>query len=189
MCHSIKESKKEKKARWLWHECFCEVALHQRAEWTHWMGILKPVTRKSWIVSLIGAIFTQSFLIRNRALHSIESWTFTRCLFLQMDVFAMMQFAHRFAVYHNMALTHKIAHWWREAWDWDALSSDLACATFSWWDRSNSFKSLINHFNMCASLGSCACSLSSYILIILFFLYYDARLNISWSFRSWSLQP
>lgn len=127
-------------------------------------------TAKNTFPRSIGAIFTQSFLIRNRALHSIESWTFTRCLFLQMDVFAMLQFAHRFAVYHNMALTHKIARRWCEAWDWDALSSDLACATFSWWERSNSFKSLINHFNMCASLGSCACSLSLYILIILFFI-------------------
>lgn len=96
------------------------------------------------------------------------------CIFLRMDLFAMMQFDHRDALCHKVALTTR-----EIVWDWDALSAPLAHATFSPWDQSNSFKSRVNHCNMCASLGSCACSLSAYILIRLcFILGYEGKCKL-----------
>lgn len=59
----------------------------------------------------LGNIYSKFPYKEQRALHSIELWTFTRCIFLPpMDGFAMMQFDHTFALHHRAALTtHKIA--------------------------------------------------------------------------------
>lgn len=150
MCH-IQGRKKRKEKRWLWRECFCEVALHQRAERSHTAWGLRSLWRGTvWT----RAIFTQfpykeqSSIASHQAVDSAGASP-SECIPVLRSAVAADGHCTPVWLYPTRAPARQgrepeAEALWARTWRVPPSPGEIGVTHLKPW---------VNHLNMCASLG------------------------------------
>lgn len=142
MCHYI-ERREEKRRRWAWHEAFCEVALHQSAKWTLGKGFPTPICVDGMGRKCVSGKSNSGFPCKEQ-----NSFAFHRVVnFDQVNLPLKGSSRYDTTWPESVIVPQRASNnteqgmsamWGRRPRCW---GSDLAWATYSWRERSNSFRS------------------------------------------------